>query len=77
MNVIAIGMQIAQLALWALILYFICPFIGMPENTKRICQALIVLIAIFASLQVVLAGSVHTRPISNITSPPPIIKPTF
>lgn len=73
MDVLATVIAIAELALWAIIIYYVCTFIGMPDNPRRVCQALVILIAIFASLQIVLGS--HAPVASRTFSTPSIIAP--
>ena len=76
MNVIAQAIQIAELALWACIFWFVCNFIGMPDAPKRACQMLIVFIAIMASLQIVLSSSpTLSYPSTRLLTTPSIIAP--
>lgn len=60
MDIIAVAIEIAKLAVMAIILYYVCEVLTMPNGPKIACQMLIVLIAVLASIQIVLAGS--TRP---------------
>lgn len=69
-SVLGEGTQLCEIALWSIIIYFVCPYIGMPENPKRICQILVILMGILASAQVVLAGTpVRLRPMALDTAP--------
>jgi hypothetical protein len=57
MSVIAFAIEASKLAIMAIILWFVCEFLPMPPTPKRICQALIVLIAILGAIQMVLADA--------------------
>jgi hypothetical protein len=57
MSVIAFAIEVSKLAIMAIILWFVCEVLGMPAIPKRVCQMLIVLIAILATLQMVLADA--------------------
>lgn len=46
---------IALLAIWAIVMWWVCPWIGMPPNPTAIVRALIVLIALAYSLHDVIA----------------------
>jgi hypothetical protein len=58
MSVIAFAIEASKLAIMAIILWFVCELLPMPPVPKRVCQALIVLIAILATIQMVLADAV-------------------
>jgi len=81
MSVIAFAIEASKLAIMAIILWFVCELLPMPQVPKRVCQVLIVLIAILASIQMVLAdarpgsqpGSVR-RSLDPL-SPPSIVVP--
>ena len=47
MNVISVIIYAAELAVAAIILFYVVEMLTMPANMKRVCQGLIVLIAIF------------------------------
>jgi len=69
----------AELALAAIILFYVVDMLTMPANMKRVCQGLIVLIAILSVIGVVLGSAPppapHVRPISpNSPSNPSIIR---
>ncbi len=55
MNVIPLAIYLSELALMAIILYFVVAMIPMGVMVK-VCQVLIILIAIFAAIGAVLAG---------------------
>ena len=46
MNVISVIIYAAELAVAAIILFYVIEMLTMPANMKRVCQGLIVLIAI-------------------------------
>jgi hypothetical protein len=48
MNVIPVIIYAAELAIAAIILYYVVEMLTMPANMKRVCQGLIVLVAILA-----------------------------
>jgi hypothetical protein len=54
-TVLSLAAAIALLIIWAIILWWVCPWIGMPPNPTQIVRALIVAIAIFYSLHDVIA----------------------
>jgi hypothetical protein len=73
MSVIPIIIYAAELALAAIILYYVVELLAMPGNMKRVCQLLIVLIAILAVLQLAVAGA--TTPIPRpLTSTPGVVR---
>ncbi|MGZ3408788.1 MAG: hypothetical protein ACXWJ6_06195 [Xanthobacteraceae bacterium] len=57
MNVIPLVIYAAELALVAIILLYVVEMLTMPTNMKRVCQGLIVLIAILSVLGVALSSS--------------------
>ena len=79
MNVISVIIYAAELAVAAIILFYVVEMLTMPVNMKRVCQGLIVLIA-FLSVIGVLLGSApppasHVGPIApNSPSNPSIIR---
>jgi len=79
MNVISVIIYAAELALAAIILFYVVEMLTMPANMKRVCQALIVLIAIL-SVTGVLLGSApppasHVGPLApNSPSNPSVIR---
>jgi hypothetical protein len=48
MNVISVIIYAAELAVAAIILFYVVEMLTMPANMKRVCQGLIVLIAILS-----------------------------
>jgi hypothetical protein len=48
MNVIPLIIYAAELALAAIILFYVVEMLTMPGNMKRVCQGLIILIAILS-----------------------------
>ena len=52
MNVIPVIIYAAELALAAIILFYVVEMLPMPTNMKRVCQGLIVLIAILSVIGV-------------------------
>ena len=73
MDVITASIDIAILALWAIILWFVCQWLPIPENAKRVCQILIALMAILASMKIIIGTPVPMRGLSDKT--PSIITP--
>jgi hypothetical protein len=57
MSVIPFAIEASKLAIMAIILWFVCEALPMPPVPKRICQMLIVLIAILGTIQMVLADA--------------------
>jgi hypothetical protein len=55
--ILSFGIDVSKLAVMAIILYYVCEFLPIPANPKRICQVLIILIAIFAAIQDAMASS--------------------
>ncbi len=79
MNVIPVIIYAAELALAAIILFFIIEMLTMPVNMKRVCQGLIVLIAILSVIGELLGSAPpaasHVGPIApNSPSNPSIIR---
>ena len=73
MSVIPIIIYAAELTLAAIILYYVVELLAMPGNMKRVCQLLIVLIAILAVLQLAVAGA--TTPVPRpLTSTPGVVR---
>lgn len=78
-NVIPLIIYAAELALAAIILFYVVEMLAIPANMKRVCQGLILLIAI-PSVIGVLVGSApppasHIGPITpNSPSNPSIIR---
>lgn len=62
MNVLAWGIECCKLTLMAIILWYVCEALAMPPIPKRICQMLIVLIALLAAI----ALTVSTAPPSTV-----------
>jgi hypothetical protein len=79
MNVIPVIIYAAELAIAAIILFYVIELLTMPTNMKRVCQGLIVLIAILSVIGV-LVGSApppasHVGPIApNSPSNPSTIR---
>ena len=79
MNVIPVIIYAAELALAAIILFYIVEMLPMPTNMKRVCQGLIVLIAILSVIGVLLGSAPppasHVGPIApNSPSNPSVIR---
>jgi hypothetical protein len=79
MKVILLIIYAAELALAAIILFYVVEMLTMPGNMKRVCQGLIILIAIL-SVTGMLLGSApppasHVGPLApNSPSNPSIIR---
>jgi hypothetical protein len=78
MNVISLIIYAAELALAAIILFYVVEMLAIPANMKRVCQALIILIAILSVLGVLLGSAPlvsHVGPIApNSPSNPSIVR---
>ena len=79
MNVIFVIIYAAELALAAIILFYVVEMLTMPANMKRVCQALIVLIAILSVIGVLLGSAPppasHIGPLApNSPSNPSVIR---
>jgi hypothetical protein len=79
MNVISVIIYAAELALAAIILFYVVEMLTMPANMKRVCQALIVLIAILSVIGVLLGSAPpaasHVGPLApNSPSNPSVIR---
>lgn len=79
MNIIAVIIYASELALAAIILFYVVEMLVMPANMKRICQALIVLIAVLSVIGYLLGSAPppasHVGPISpNSLTNPSIIR---
>jgi hypothetical protein len=57
MSVIPLAIYLCELALLAIILWFVIEAIHMPMPWSRVCQILIVLIAVFAAINAVLGAA--------------------
>jgi hypothetical protein len=57
MNLIPLIIYAAELALAAIILFYVVEMLTMPGNMKRVCQALILLIAILSVIGVALGSA--------------------
>ena len=79
MNLIPVIIYAAELALAAIILFYVIEMLTMPVNMKRVCQGLIVLIAILSVLGALLGSAPpsasHVGPTApNSPSNPSIIR---
>ena len=78
-NVIALAIYYAQLALVGIILFFVIGMIAMPENAKKICQALLVLIFLLAAIATAISESPPPGAARSIIpippGPPSIVQP--
>lgn len=75
MNIIPFAIEVAKLAILAIILWYVVEFIAMPHAPKIICQLLIVLICILVSIQMVTAGSPSPTRLPGLGSTPNIMVP--
>jgi hypothetical protein len=57
MNIIPVIMYAAEWALAAIILFYVVEMLTMPANMKRVCQGLIILIAILSVIGVLLGSA--------------------
>jgi len=79
MNVIPLIIYASELAIAAIILFYVVEMLAMPTNMKRVCQGLIILIAILSVIGVLLgsapAPASHVGPIApNSPSNPSIVR---
>ncbi|MGZ5810279.1 MAG: hypothetical protein ACXWKA_11535 [Xanthobacteraceae bacterium] len=78
MNVIAVIIYASELALAAIILFYVVEMLAMPANMKRVCQGLIILIAILSVIGVLLGSApppAHVGPLApNSPSNPSMIR---
>jgi len=57
MNVIPLIIYASELALAAIILFYVVEMLTIPTNMKRVCQGLIILIAILSVIGVLLGSA--------------------
>jgi hypothetical protein len=79
MNVIPLIIYASELALAAIILFYVVEMLAMPSNMKRVCQGLIILITILSVIGVLLGSAPppasHVGPIApNSPSNPSIVR---
>jgi len=79
MNVISIIIYAAELAVAAIILFYVVDMLTMPANMKRVCQGLILLIAILSVIGVLLGfappQAAHIGPlVPNSPSNPSLVR---
>jgi hypothetical protein len=79
MNLIPLIIYAAELALAAIILFYVVEMLPMPANMKRACQGLIVLIAILSAIGALLGSAPppasHIGPLApNSPSNPSIVR---
>ena len=60
MNIIPVIIYAAELALAAIILFYVVDMLTMPANMKRVCQGLIVLVAVLSVIGVLLGSAPTT-----------------
>ncbi len=77
MSIVAFAIEASKLAIMAIILWFVCEALPMPALPKRVCQMLIVLIAILGTIQMVLADAQPglARRSFDPLAPPSIVAP--
>ncbi len=56
MNIIPVIIYAAELALASIILFYVIEMLTIPANMKRVCQALIILIAVLSVLGLLLGS---------------------
>jgi hypothetical protein len=56
MNLIPVIIYAAELALASIILFYVVEMLTIPANMKRVCQALIILIAVLSGLGMLLGS---------------------
>ena len=71
MSVIPLIIYASELALAAIILFYVVELLPIPKNMKHVCQGLIVLIAILSVLGMLLGSPVRSGALfpSNPSSP--------
>jgi hypothetical protein len=74
MSVLAFAIEASKLAIMAIILWYVCEVLAMPLIPKRVCQMLIVFIAILAAIQIATAGTMPSMS-HTLTAPPSIMAP--
>jgi len=76
MNFISAVIRIAELALTVIILFYVIVLLPMPENMKRVCQALLILIAILVALSMFISPvpANHDSPLPPLLAPPSIVR---
>jgi hypothetical protein len=79
MNVLSVIIYAAELAVAAIILFYVVEMLTMPVNMKRACQGLIVLIAILSVIGVLLGSAPppvsHVGPLApNTPSNPSVVR---
>lgn len=79
MNVIPLIIYAAELALAAIILFYVVEMLTIPSNMKRVCQGLIILIAILSVIGALFGTTplplTHVGPLApNSPSNPSIIR---
>jgi hypothetical protein len=60
MSVIPMIIYVAELALAAIILFYVVELLPIPVNMKRVCQALIILIVVLSALGMLVGSPVRT-----------------
>ena len=68
MGIIPMIIYDAELALAAIILFYVVELLPIPSNMKRVCQGLIVLIAILSALGMLLGSPVRLGSLINPSS---------
>lgn len=69
MSVIPTIIYAAELALAVIILFYVVEMLPIPANMKRVCQALIILIAVLSVLGMLVGAPVRT----GLLTPPNLV----
>lgn len=56
MGILPIAIEVAKLAIMAIILWYVCEVLTMPPAPKMACQLLIVFVAVVASVQIAMTA---------------------
>jgi len=72
-NVLSLLIYAAEWGLAGIILYFVIEMIAMPPWAKRVCQALLILIAVLAVIGALLGQPTPVSRLSPIPPGPPSI----
>lgn len=56
-GVIAFFIELGKLAFVGIVAYYVCVFLPMPDNAKKICQMIVVAICVLAALAIAAASS--------------------
>lgn len=76
MDILSLAIKLSELALWAVLFWFVLAFVAVPDIPRRACQILIVFIALMASLQLILGSpGVARNSMSHSLAVPDIMVP--